>query len=329
MKIFFTDYPYYLPLTIYENAIQSMVKRLKRQQEIISIFQIGSISHPGISDIDLVVVLKENGVFHLNTLKGLSQTERYLFIHPPLGVSKADFAEAHKFTFYHNWNLLWGETLIREGNNLSEEEMKRLRIQTALEYLIQNYINLTILRAYGIFNVRTLLLNMRAMLFDLQLLDVPSGRLYELLEVLVEWRHNWFEIKPNTKQLTEWIHDCYQELDAFLKAFLQAEKFYLPEWGSLRISKNVTLVPSEKFYFNHQGIILPVLLRCLGKKYFKLQRWSNHFFFHLPIQKGKIPSVLANRFELEYRMVRFSRDKEFMPLRSPLNIFRKIQFSEI
>jgi len=328
MKFIFSDYPYYVPLRIYENAIQGMVEKLRRQEEIISIFQIGSISHPGISDIDLVLVSKENGAFHLNPLEGLSKTERYLFIHPPLGVSKADFTEAQKLTFYHNWNLLWGEKLIGEGSNLSEEETKRLKIQTALEYLIQNYINLTISRMYGILGVRTLLLNMRAMLFDLQLLNVLSGRLYELLETLVEWRHNWFEIKPSTKQLTGWIHDCYQELHAFLKAFLQTEKFYLPEWGTLRISKNVTLVPSEEFYFNHLGIILPALLRFLGRKYFKIQRRSNHFYFHLPIQKGTVPPVLAKRFELEYRMVRFNCDKDFMPLRSSLNFFRKIQFHE-
>ncbi len=328
MKFFFSDYTHHVPLRIYENAIQDMVEKLRRQEEGISIFQIGSISNPGISDIDLVVVFKENGAFHLNPLEGLPKTERYLFIHPPFGVSKPDFIEAQQYTFYHSWSLLWGEKLIEEGNNLSEEEVKRLKIQTALEYLIQNYINLTILRIYGIFSVRTLLLNMRAMLFDLQLLNVFSGRLYKLLEVVVKWRNNWFEITPNTTDLSRWIQDCYQELHAFLKTFLQTETFYLPEWGTFRISKNVTLVPSEQFFFNQQGIILPTLLRCLGKKYFKIQRRSNQFFFHLPIQKRQVPSVLAKRFELEHRMVRFTLDKYFMPLRSSLNVLRKIQFHE-
>ena len=133
MKFVFNDYPYYVPLRIYENAIQGMVEKLRRQEEVISIFQIGSISHPGISDIDLVVVFKENGTFHLDPLEGLSKTERYLFIHTPFGVSKTDLKEAQRYTFFQNWRLLWGEKLIGEGNNLSEEETKRLKIQTALE----------------------------------------------------------------------------------------------------------------------------------------------------------------------------------------------------
>ena len=88
MKFYFNDYPYYVPLRIYENAIQGMVEKLRRQEGIISIFQIGSIIHPGISDIDMVVVFKENGVFHLNPLQGLTKIERYLFIHPPLVLLK-------------------------------------------------------------------------------------------------------------------------------------------------------------------------------------------------------------------------------------------------
>ena len=328
MKFYFNYYPYYVPLRIYENAIKGMVEKLRRQEGIISVFQIGSIIHPGISDIDMVVVFKENGVFHLNPLQGLSKTERYLFVHPPFGVSKTDLIEAQRYMIFQNWRLLWGEKFTIGERDLSEEEIRCLKIQTALEYLIQNYINLTVLRAYGIFNVRGLLLNMRAMLYDLQLLNVLSGRLYELLETLVEWRNNWFEIKPNTKHLSGWIHDCYQELYAFLKTFLQTGKFYLPEWGTLRTSKNVTLVPSEYFFCNHQGIILPPLFSFLGRKYFKMQRRLNQFFFNIPIQKGEIPPVLAKRFELEYRMVRFNLDKDFMPLRSSLNFLRKIQFHE-
>ncbi len=324
MKFYFNDYPYFVPLGIYENAIEGMVEKLRRQEGIISIFQIGSIIHPGISDIDMVVVFKENGVFHLNPLQGLTKVERYLFIHPPLGASKTDFIEAQRYMFFHNWRLLWGEKFTIGERDLPEEEIKCLKIQTALEYLIQNYINLTILRAYGIFNVRGLLLNIKAMLYDLQLLNVLSGRLYELLGTLVKWRDNWFEVTPKTTQLSEWIQGCYQELYEFLKTFLQTEKLYLPEWGAFRISKNVTLVPSDHFFCDHQGIILPVLFSFLGRKYFKIQRRLNQFLFHLPIQRGEIPPVLAKRFELEYRMARFTVDKHFMPLRSSLNFLRKV-----
>ena len=329
MKYRFENYPHYVPPRAYEDVIAGMVERIKKQEGIISIFQMGSIHHPGISDIDMLVVLKENGAFRLNPLEELAETERYLFVHPLLGVSKTDFMEAQQFTFYRNWRLLWGEQFTSREDEFSKEEIGCVQIQTALEYLISNYINLAILRIHRIVNVRALLLNMKAMLYDLKLLGVSSGPLYEHLEKLIEWRDQWFEIQPHTKVLSEWIDECRQELYSFLKTVLETQIFYLPEWGALHVTKNVTLVPAEHFSCTHQGIILPVFFVFLGKKYFKIQRRLNKILLHLPIQKNEVPPVLARRFDLEYRMVRFNLDKPFLTLRSTLNFLRKIHSRKV
>jgi hypothetical protein len=324
MKFHFKNYPHYVPPRVYEDVIQGMVERLKKQEGIISIFQMGSILHPGISDIDMLVVLKEDGAFRRNPLAGLAAAERYLFVHPLLGTSKADFMEAQQFSFYRNWRLLWGEQFSAREDELSKEEVECVQIQTALEYLISNFINLTILRIHRIVNVRALLLNMKAILYDLKLLGVSSGRLYELLEKLMEWRDQWFERRPHVKDLGRWIDECYRELGSFLKTALETHPFYLPEWGTLHITKNVTLIPAEHFFCKHRGIILPVFLGFLGKKYFKIQRRLNKVSLHLPVQKGEVPPILVRRFDLEYRMVQFNLDKPFLTLRSTLNFLRKI-----
>jgi hypothetical protein len=330
MKFHFNDYPYYVPEKTYEIAIQDMTQKLMRQEEIVSIFQMGSILHPGISDIDMLVVFQKNGEFqYLNPLNGLTKTERYLFLHPLLGVSRTDFMEAQQFTFYRNWHLLYGEKLIVEGNDLPAEDIKCIQIQTALEYLLWNYISLTIKIKYGVFSVRAMLLNMKAMVYDLHLLGVSSGKLYQLLQTLIAWRNNWFNIPPNIKHLSDWILECHQELHLFLMSSLEIEKFYIPPWGTLQITKNATLVPSSHFYCTHRGIILPVVFECLGKKYLKIQRHLNHFFFYLPIQKDEIPPILNKKFELEYKMALFAQDKQFTPLKSTLNYLRKIHTREL
>jgi hypothetical protein len=313
---------------MYEDSIKDMLEKLTKQQEIVSIYQIGSVSNPGISDIDVVVVLKDKQVFHLNPLEGLSELERYLFLHPLHGVSQSDFSEAKQYALFHNWNLLWGEELIVEEDNLSEDEINCLKIQTALEYLISNYISLTVLITYTICNVRALLLTMKEMLYDLQLLGVSSGGLYDLIKTLVEWRNNWFEKTPKETQLAGWIFDCHTQLRTFLETFLRSEKLYIPEWGTFQIAKNVTLVPSDHFLWRRKGIALPSMLRFMGKKYLKMQRHLNEFFFYIPIQQGEAPPVLLKRFGLEYRMVSFIQGKELMPLRSTLNFIRKIHFYE-
>jgi hypothetical protein len=324
MRAWLKNFPHYVTPEAYEAAIDHMVEKLSREVGVVSIFQIGHIHNPGISDIDMMVVLEDGVEFPLNPLQGLSKTERYLFLHTLFGISRNDLHDTQRYAFFHNDRLLWGEAFPAWDKNLSPEEIGVLKTQTAIEYLIQMYITMTLQRVYGIVWVRELLLQGRALLYDLEFLNISCGRLYEFILTLTEWRNHWFEAKPSINHLYAWIQDCYQELHEFLKKLLQTETFYLPEWATPRIAKNVTLIPSDQFFYIHRGMTLPASLGCLGKKYLKIQRHWNQFFFHFPIQKGEVPPVLAMRFELEYRMVRFNLDKHFIPLRSPLNFFRKI-----
>jgi hypothetical protein len=326
MRPWLMNFPHYVTPEAYEDAIHHMVEKLSGEAGVVSIFQIGNLHHPGISDIDMMVVLEDGVEFHLNPLQGLSKTERYLFLHTLFGISRNDFHDAQHYTFFHNYRLLWGETFPIREKNLSPEEMRVLKTQTAIEYLVQMYITMTVQRTYGIFWVRELLLHARALFYDFEFLNVSSGRLYELILTLMEWRNNWFEIKPEEKCLREWIDDCYKELSEFLKRLLQTEKFYVPEGSSLQVAKNITLSQSNQFSYAHHGVMFPPLFRGLGKKYFKVQRKLNRFVFFVPIEKKEIPSVLRIKYDLEYRMVRFTADKHFLPVKSPLNFMRKLNF---
>lgn len=327
MRFHFTNYPRYVPPEAYDAAIASVTARVSKESGVVSIFQVGSILHPGISDIDMLVVLSDNAIFRYNPLRGISDTERYLFVHPLIGVSQTDFMEAQQFSFYRNWRLLCGEPLIRGDVKFSQDESDCLRIQVALEYMLSNYIHLTVLRMHRIVNIRALLLNMKAMVYDLKLLNISSGPLYELLETLLSWRDQWFETQPQDKELAEWIEACYEQLGSFLETTLKKHRLYLPPWGNLEVTKNVKLAPAESFCFKRHGLALPASLAFLGKKYMKLQRRFRKVLIYLPMQRDAIPPILARKFELEYRMVRFNLDKPFLSLRSTLNFLRKIHSS--
>ncbi|HNQ45523.1 MAG TPA: hypothetical protein PL032_05785 [Syntrophorhabdus sp.] len=324
MTFRFKNTPQFIPLEVYENEITTMIERLNEHKNIVSVYQVGTVQHPGISDIDMLVVLKDDAEFYQNPLKNSSVTGRYLFVHPLLGVTKTDFMEAQHFNFFRNWRLLLGEQLITGENKFSSDEIACLQIQIALEYLLSNYIQLTVMKLHRIVNIRALLLNMKAMLYDLRLLNVSSGPLYDLLERLVAWRDRWFEEQPHYKDLTRWINLCYLELGSFLQKQLQMHRFYLPKWGNLHVTKNVVLSPNESFSCKCQGMPLPVAFAFLGKKYLKLQRKLNKVTIFLPIQREKIPSILIRKFNLESKMVQFNLDKPFLTLRSTLNFLRKV-----
>ena len=54
------DIPKQLSRESYEDAINYTVSMLSKLEDVMAIYQIGSIYVPGISDIDLIIALKEN-----------------------------------------------------------------------------------------------------------------------------------------------------------------------------------------------------------------------------------------------------------------------------
>jgi len=321
--MYLTDFPRFVPVSAYDLAIERMVGKLRQQDGVVSIFRLGSINSPGISDIDILVVFEDGVKCSLNPLKDLSKIECYLFSHNLYGISKTNFFDAQRYTFFHDYNLLWGDQLPFGQSDLSCEEMQALKTQTALEYLIKMYINCTIEYTYGIVRMRGLLVLTKALLYDLEFLNVSSGRLFDLIQILILWRNQWFKEKPDKQDLKIWIREFYEELTAFLKTMLHTKTFYLPEWANLCVARNMTLVPSKKFGYTHKGITLPAILGGLGRKYFNVQHRFNTFRFRIPITISNVPDILLKRFEFAMKMKRANGEHlaNFMPLTSSLNIF--------
>lgn len=322
MRLKFINYPHFVPLSDYEDAVDAVVKRIINQPGVLSIYQIGNINTPGISDIDILVVFEDGIDCYLNPLKEISRSERYLFTHSLYGASETHFYKAQCFPFFHDYNHLWGQKLHFRKNELPKSEIYALEVQTALEYLVKAFISLTVELTYKIVKVRGLLLHTKALLYDLEFLGIFSGELYELTQKIVSWRNNWFEKKPGEQKLKSWIESFYAELTRFLKLNLRVRKFLLPEWANFHIARNMTLVPSESFRYIHKGIALPSIFGALGRKYFNIQHRFNKFMFYLPIESKKMPAILKERFLLLKEKKDLNRAKlpHFVPTSSGLNI---------
>jgi hypothetical protein len=298
LSLCFTDYPHYVPYEKYENAINRMVDRLSCQPGVIAIFQIGSISNPGISDIDMLAVFEDGTEYKLDPLRDLSKLDRYLFSHGLYGISKTYFHDAQRYTFFHNYSYLWGkEELQIADNDLSTEEVQTLKTQTALEYFVKMYVNIVVQHTYGIAKVRVLLLEAKALLHDLQFLNISSGIIFDLIKTVILWRDQWFEKKPNGKSLKKWFSAFYKELSDVLQVIFQSEKFYLQEEANLSIARNITLVPAKRLGYSHGGICLPSMFAGFGRKYFNLEHRFNNFNFYIPVTHAGCCKIINRRFE--------------------------------
>ena len=96
----------------YSLAVEEMVARLSSIQEIVALYGIGGVGAPGISDLDMVAVVRDGATLALDPCSGLDASGRYLFIHTLYGASVSQFKAAQSFSFFRPYRLLYGEDLL-------------------------------------------------------------------------------------------------------------------------------------------------------------------------------------------------------------------------
>ena len=315
MNFRFTDYPHEVPLSAYETALASMSQRLIDSGAVITVYQSGGVSNPGISDLDMIAVFKNDLKVDRNFLDGLSQVERYLFIHNLYGVSENNFGEAQIYAFYYNYKFLSGQELTVDSINKSPHQL--LKRQVALEFLLKFFITLELQKAYGVIRLRDLLLHIKALQYDLEFLGIKDGTVYECVTEVLQWRTNWFNVHPAESYINKWMSRFYPALSDLMVHAFGDHSFYLPSQPAYRISKNIQLVPSSgKAMMVRKGFLLPAQLSSFGKKYFRLQNRLNSFDVRVPIHTDNIPDVLGKKFQYEKKIIDYN--KKFLPYFLPL-----------
>ena len=109
-KVQFIDKIKYYPYESYQSAISKYLDNIPLDG-ILSVYQVGSIRNPGISDIDLLIVFKDlkRDLFGKYSVSRLSEENHYLFSHNPLLMDVATFRNLNLwFPFFH-LNNLYGE----------------------------------------------------------------------------------------------------------------------------------------------------------------------------------------------------------------------------
>ena len=295
MAISFVDYPRYVPPDGYERAIERVLERLRRVEGVVSVYQIGSVATPGISDIDLLAVFEDDAVVTFDPRMALSPEGRYLFIHRLFGISRRHFTQARRYTFYHHYALRWGEPLSLSGSGLGADEVAQLKRQIALEFLLWNYVTKTVDKTYGVASVRYLLLTVHALRYDMEFLGVVGGALFDLIHQVVAWRQVWFERPVGGDALNAWFSAFYAALHAFLASAFDEQKLFLPLWAGQHYAPHIRLERADRLACTHRGIRLPFGTRLPPTIYWLAMHALNRFRFTIPAT-GRGGGVLEDRF---------------------------------
>lgn len=309
MSLRFINRPTFVPREIYAKANDFLIDYFKQEPSLLSIYQFGNITSPGVSDIDLLLVFKDGEKCLLNGFEKLPEQYSYLFTHGMMALNEKHFRANHHFTLWSDYVYLAGANIAMDlKEQKTEEEIHALKIQTALEFLVANYIALKVQLTYGIIRLRSLLQHMKGIIYDLEFLNVNSGIVYDQLLELKHWIKNWFQLNPTDKQIEKWIFDFDKTYEAFVKEMFHQHQLYLPKMDNYFMARNSILINRNKVGYKHKGIVLPKQLSIIGKKYSNLQNRFNRFEFYFPIVNEHPIAIVKERFQFLQEMKKYNRE---------------------
>ena len=292
----FIDIPQPRTLDQYNSAIDEMTDRIRNHQGVVSIYQIGSVSNPGLSDIDMLVVFEDDANVQVDPVRDFP-SDTYLFTHQIYGVPKQHWNELRSLTFFHNYRFIEGEELPEIKPDLDDNEIQSLKRQIALEFLVKMYIVLSVQLRYDIVKLRSFLLEGKALVYDLEFLGIDQGEMHDLVQKVIKIRADWWNNKPSDTELKTLITDLYESLTQLLNEQLDEAPLYLPSEEPFSISRNVH-VSNGALEVRSSGLVIPNLGLFAERKHFNLLNRFNRFQIRFPYRLPKDNSVIQRRFEL-------------------------------
>lgn len=313
------DRPIFIPSDNYKILIDKIVDKLSKDINVSSVFQVGSIKNPGISDLDLFCIFKNGSKNVTDYRKDLSDFEKQILTHNIFVLEKIYLNQWQSFNQLSNYNYLYGEKNVFDHKKIVELS-NDIKTQIALEYLIKMHINLHTQMTYGIIKLRTFLLEAKAIMFDLQLLGVNGGRLYDKVKEIINIRNEWYYLKLDDSKICELIDKFYIMLNDFLNELLDDKVFYLP-FPKFKISRNISIAQGDGLLSRHNGIVFPLFFYFIGKKYINLQNKFNKFQYDIRFTIPETNNIMAKRFIFNEEIY-IKNTKNFPHFISPVSSLR-------
>ena len=114
MKITFCNHPQPIKMVEYVKAISFFVKKVSQVKEVVSIYQVGEVSVPGISDVDFVIVVKRQGLdFNQlrTTVAECFQKYREIYVEHPMIMDEELMKKLNWIVPHFKIKKLWGKSV--------------------------------------------------------------------------------------------------------------------------------------------------------------------------------------------------------------------------
>jgi hypothetical protein len=296
-----------IPLSAYERALDRFVHRVSQVPGVLAIYQIGSISCPGISDIDLIVVVDPSqGPFRTKTSVQMEdEEEAFLFFHQPIHVDTALMSQIYHLFYVSDLRRVWGEAVeIVEPTQDEEQVLNAIKLIEVLIFDMPR--SLAVLLGAPAYDVRAGLLRINALCHTLHLWSDGGKQLrkewQEYADAAMRLRRVWFELgverhgqlwnllKQGHKvslalavQVAQCIREAWHLTTANDSAYaLYSDRFYPTLFAPLRFHQDrAQAVRGDRWgrVFTTLPLELGVLLKSYGEGNGPISRHVWHHFW--------------------------------------------------
>lgn len=241
----YTNYPKKVSYDYYSKARSEFIGSLKKNVNILSIYEYGKVRAPGVSDLDLIIVFKNKikGKITFNKLnigpKALSLVKYGTIIKTTEKIFK-------QFQFIDKFNLkkIFGKKilLIKPGEKIKNT----IKLISILDFVperilrVDNFLNKNFVKIDSALNI------LNSLGYSLKLLEkiTKKKRSSKLLRNVKKLRESWYLIKDPEKKLLAELKKIKMigiELLFYYQKFLEGKNLYLKKNSYKLVKKDIKL----------------------------------------------------------------------------------------
>lgn len=227
--ISFYAHPIKYELKDYKNVLNKIKNKAQRIRSILSVYTFGEVGVPGISDIDLIFVLKEGSRLPFFLRKNyIDKDSKYLVFHPFFIITEDIMKNIRYISPNSNFVKIYGKEVAI--HNPSGPELKKIKTYLTADVILRHFpVDYLYILISKRLNVRMVLLRLNAlshsfkMFNDIAGLKKPSWNNFS--KRVNDLRENWFRLNEKSREgkvfclLKEAAYvsmDFVMEFDSFL-----------------------------------------------------------------------------------------------------------------
>lgn len=283
-----SGFPFESNAEAYQRCCDRAIEEAKKNESVVALYLLGGKWCPGVSDMDILVVYKDENAVPLTSPWELSPEAAQIFTHRYVTFNESNFKNFHYLYPQVTTNIrhLYGKNILIENPNdhLDGDAMRILLAFNMADVLINKILLFPSYRIAfqkkSIINIRKIIGELYSLTYTFQLLEEITGKSIgkEFVKNMINLREGWFKnnIEINAERLYFLLNegimlslDVVHIFDEFLK------------------SKNIS--KKYDFIFKNQKYLINFMSNWSGEQYLELFH-KNYINITLPYINKNIES---------------------------------------